>query len=76
MANLDMLGENLANAAKQFKAVSVRHAGGHAGLTRYIATNASGDELRLIADEGIGSIEGEDGFDEVWNSMQYDGRNW
>jgi hypothetical protein len=63
----EMLGANLANHAREFGADEVQHLGGR----RYIARRTSdGAELRMIADEGIGSVEGEEGFEEAWENWE------
>lgn len=57
-----VLGANLANLAKEFGAEKIEHIGG----AKFLAIREDGKTLKMLADEGIGSIEGEDGFDEAW----------
>ena len=62
ITGIEMLGENLASLAIAFGASSVEHLGG----ARFLFLRADGLSCRALSDEGIGSIEGEDGFDEAW----------
>lgn len=56
------LGANLSMLAEMWGADCIAHLGGR----RFLASRPSGGFLRLLVDEGIGSIEGDPGFDEAW----------
>ena len=57
-----LVGENLTDLANEFGACEIKWL----GESRYLAIKADGGELRMLSDEGVGSIEGEEGFDEAW----------
>ena len=59
-------GSNLERLAQQFSAIEVLHLSGR----RWIMRRADGQELRAITDEGIGSVEGEEGFEEAWQQAE------
>lgn len=56
------VGRNLTEAANAFGATEIRHLGGR----KFEAIRADGQSLRMLADEGIGSTENEDGFEAAW----------
>jgi hypothetical protein len=60
----ELVGQNLQNLARAWGASEIRYLGGR----RYVATRPDGAELRMLADEGDGAIEGEDGFGEAWEA--------
>ena len=67
ITGIEKLGSNLQNLATEFcgdQDGKIEHVGG----SGFILHRADGETLRMLADEGIGSIEGEDGFDEAWDA--------
>ena len=60
---IEELGTNLANIAREWGAEVIENHGG----SHFIARKGD-EELRMLADEGDGAIEGEDGFEEAWDA--------
>jgi hypothetical protein len=56
-----MLSLYLAHMAQRFGAATVEHHGGR----RYVARRQDGGKLRMLADEGIGLVEGDEGFQDA-----------
>jgi hypothetical protein len=57
----EMLSLYLAHMAQRFGAATVEHHGGR----RYVARRQDGGKLRMLADEGIGLVEGDEGFQDA-----------
>jgi hypothetical protein len=61
------VGMHLTDLANLFGAIEIRHLGG----ARFIAIDKEGNELRMLADEGDGVVEGEDGFEETYDRHSF-----
>lgn len=57
------VGFHLTDVANQFGAVKINHLGGN----KFEAVRTDGQTLRMLSDEGIGSTEHEEGFEEAWD---------
>lgn len=58
------VGSHLTDVANQFGAVKINPLGGK----KFEAVRADGTTLRMLDDEGIGSTEHEEGFEEAWEN--------
>lgn len=60
----ELLGSNLADLATKWGAERIEHLGGN-----HFVAHKGDDTLRMLADEGSGSIEGDEGFEEAWDAQ-------
>ena len=68
----EILGEAAQEFANETGYIYCKHISTHPenkSLDAYMLMNASGDEVRYISDEGMGSFEEEEGFEELWEKI-------
>lgn len=63
ITGIEMLGSNLATIAEQWGAEYIEYLGGN----RFVAHRKDAT-LHMLTDEGIGSVEGDEGFEEAWEA--------